>query len=188
MNKLLKFILNHFSNTKPDIIPEPIINEQILEIIKEKTFEEKIAEKLDEIFNCNHKAFFRPKQIHYRGFDDWKEPKELFIHNKFRFTRYRNEYKVEIYDPTEPELVELVYYIELTDTFDGVDYLYSKYFHGIWDEEFVETLDELVSIKKAERIVAAEKIEKERVQAEIDRKLAEEAKQERIRKMFTKEP
>lgn len=185
MIKLLKTILNHFSNTKPEIIPEPV-KENVPEISLEELFKESIANKLDEIFRVNHKAFFRPKQIHYRGFDDCKEPKELFIHNKFRFTRYRNEYKVEIYDPTEPALVELVYYIELTDTFDGVDHLYSKYFHGIWDEEFLETIDELVSIKNAERIIAAEKIEKERVQAEIDRKLAEEAKQERIRKMFTK--
>lgn len=58
MIKLLKSILNHFSNNKPDIIPEPV-QENVPEIIKEKTFEESVAEKLDQVFNCNHNVCFR---------------------------------------------------------------------------------------------------------------------------------
>jgi hypothetical protein len=46
----IKWVKNKFFGKKPEIIPEPV-----QEIIQEKPFEELIVEKLDLIFNCNHR-------------------------------------------------------------------------------------------------------------------------------------
>ena len=184
-------IWNKFFGKKPEIIPEPIP-----EIVKEKTFEELIAEKLDRIFNCNHNVCFRPLRDYERG--SGENLRERFVHKNFRFSRFRDEYLVEIYDATEPELVERVYTCELKGTLtfrfnnnihsSRMYEIYYKYVPGIWDEQFLETLDELVLIKNNLRIAAAEKKQKEIEQEELNRKLAEEVKQERIRTMFEKNP
>lgn len=183
---------NKFFGKKPEIIPEPIP-----EVVKEKTFEELIAEKLDLIFNCNHLCCFRPLRDYERG--SGENLRERFVHKNFRFSLFREEYLVEIYDATEPELVERVYTCELQGTLTYSRFnnnthssrlykLYYRYIPGIWDEQFLETLDELVLIKNNLRIAAAEKKQKEIEQEELNRKLAEEVKQDRIRKMFEKNP
>ena len=51
-----------------------------------------------------------------------------------------------------------------------------------------DDLDKLVEQKLNERIAAAEKKHKEIEEEELNRKLAEEVKQDRIRKMFEKNP
>ena len=191
MSEWLENIWNKFFRKKPESIPEPIP-----EVVKEKTFEEQIAEKLDLIFSCNHLFCFRPLRDYERG--SGENLRERFVHKNFRFSRFREEYLVEIYDAKEPELMERVYTCELqgtvtfrfnTNTHSSRMYkLYYKYVPGIWDEQFLETLDELVSIKKNEIIAAVEKKQKEIEQEELNRKLAEEVKQERIRKMFEKNP
>jgi len=61
-----------------------------------------------------------------------------------------------------------------------------NYTSGIWDESLLETLDELVDIKIAERKDVEEKKQKEIEQEELNKKIAEEVKQDRIRKMFEK--
>lgn len=158
------------------------------EIIQEKPFEELIAEKLDVIFNCNYEFAFRPLDFYERGFDTLVD---MVIHKKFRYNRHKNFYSIEIYDAAEPELREVVYLLELNASNFVVNnrrhyHLTSKYTPGIWDESFLETLDELVDIKIAERKDVEEKRLKELEQEELNKKIAEEVKQERIRKMFEK--
>lgn len=188
----IEWIKDKFFGKKLESIPEPFP-----EIVKEKTFEELIAEKLDLIFSCNHLCCFRPLRDYERG--SGENLRERFVHKNFRFSRFREEYLVEIYDATEPELVERVYTCELQGTLTYSRFnnnthgsrlykLYYRYIPGIWDEQFLETLDELVLIKNNLRIAAAEKKQKEIEQEELNRKLAEEVKQERIRKMFEKNP
>lgn len=133
-----------------------------------------------------------------RGFYPEGKLIDLIIHKQFRYTRYNEGYYVEIYDAKEPELIQNVYMCELRGTitfrFHGTTHrskMYNCFYNyksGIWDESFLETLDELVDIKNNERILATKKLLEKQEQEEIDRKLAEEAKQERIRKMFEKNP
>lgn len=190
MNQI-KWVKNKFFGKKPESIPEPIPEEPI----QEKTFEELIAEKLDLIFNCNHLCCFRPLEDYERGFYPEGKLNDLIIHKHFRYKRYKNFYSIEIYDATEPELREVVYFCRLDDSYlmyyksSNHHHLYnftSKYTAGIWDEAFLETLDELVDIKIAERKDVEEKRLKDIEQAELNKKIAEEVKQERIRKMFEK--
>jgi hypothetical protein len=172
---------------------EQSITEKIPEQIPEKTFEEKITEKLDQIFNCNHTCYFH----HLEPYEKFDPLVDRIIHKKFRYNKYKNYYSIEIYDATEPELREVVYLCELSDSYLMYDFsprkfynyaLNYKYTSGIWDEEFLETLDELVSIKKIERKDKEERLRKETEQKKLNERIAELHKQERIRKMFTKEP
>lgn len=173
----IKSIWNNFFGKKPDIIPEPIP-----ENIQEQKFEKEVAEKLDRIFNCNHDVCFRLKKESYRMYGNGaEEPRELFFHGNFRYARYFDSYEVCIYSAEEPELIERIYFCELVDGHFIVNHRHHyfiryKYVPGIWDEQFLETLDELVSIKTNERIAAAEKKQKEIEQEELNRKLAEEVK------------
>ena len=183
MSEWMEKVWNKFFGKKPETTPEPI-----QEIIQEKTFEELIAEKLDVIFNCNHNFVFRHLEYYERGVDTLVD---MVIHKKFRYNRHKNFCSIEIYDATEPELREVVYLCKLNTSNFVVNnrthyYLTSKYTPGIWDKEFLETLDELVYIKIAERKDAEEKRLKEIEQEELNKKIAEEVKQERIRKMFEK--
>lgn len=186
MSEWMEKVWNKFFGKKPETTQEPI-----QEIIQEKTFEELIAEKLDQIFNCNHNFAFRPLEHYERGFDTLVD---MVIHKKFRYNRHKNFYSIEIYDVTEPELREQIYFCVFDDSYlmyhkSWNHHLYSlisKYAPGIWDKEFLETLDELVDIKIAERKDAEEKRLKEIEQEELNKKIAEEFKQERIRKMFEK--
>jgi len=179
----IEWIKSKFFGKKPESIPEPFP-----EVVKYKTFEELIAEKLDQIFNCNHICTFRPLEHYDRRHD-------FVVHKKFRYNRHKNFYSIEIYDAIEPELREVVYFCRFDDLYlmyatSPNHHLYcltSKYTPGIWDELFLETLDELVDIKIAERKDLEEKKKKEIEQEELNKKIAEEVKQERIRKMFTEE-
>jgi hypothetical protein len=193
MIKLLKSILNHFSNNKPDIIPEPV-QENVPEIIKEKTFEESVAEKLDQVFNCNHNVCFRLRKEAYRMYGQGaEEPRELFFRGNFRYARYFDSYEVSIYSAEKPELIERIYFCELVDSHLIVNhrhhyFIRTKYIHGVWDESFLETLNELVDIKVAERkILEEQRIQKQLAEDKIKEE-AEQLKQERIRKMFEKNP
>lgn len=189
MAEWMEKVWNKFFGKKPETTQEPI-----QEIIQEKTFEELIAEKLDQIFNCNHNCAFRPLEYYELGFDAFVD---LVVHKKFRYKRHKNSYSVEIYDVTEPELREQIYFCRISDISDlhlmyhkswnhHLYSLISKYTPGIWDKEFLETLDDLVDIKIAERKDAEEKRLKEIEQEELNKKIAEEFKQDRIRKMFEK--
>lgn len=193
----IEWFKNKFFGKKPEIIPEPI-PEPIPEVVPEKTFEELIAEKLDQVFNCNHLCCFRPMNNCDRGFYPEGKLNDLIIHKQFRYKRYNEGYYVEIYDAKEPELIENVYKCELRGTFTFIfgdtihkSKMYRCYYNyksGIWDESFLECLNELASIKIDERTIVMRKLMEKQEQDEINRKLAEEVKQERIRKMFEKNP
>jgi hypothetical protein len=189
ISEWLETMWNKFFGKKPETITEPVQEEQI----QEKSFEELIAEKLDEVFNCNHNCAFRPLEHYENGFDTLVD---MVVHKKFRYNRHKNFYSIEIYDATEPELREVVYICELRGTmtfrFYGSTHqskmynCFSEYKSGIWDESFLETLNELVEIKVEERKIKEEKRLKQIEQEQLDKKMAEEVKQDRIRKMFEK--
>lgn len=178
-----------FGKKQENIIPEPIP-----ETIQEQKFEREVAEKLDRVFNCNHDVCFRLKKESYRmyGFGA-DEPRELFFRGNFRYARYFDFYEVSIYNSEEPELIKRIYCCELVDCHFVVNnrrhtFIRYKYISGIWDESFLETLNELVDIKVAERkILEEQQIQKQLAEDKL-KEQAEQIKQERIRKMFTKEP
>lgn len=88
-----------------------------------------------------------------------------------------------IYDETEPELKYLI------GTLSEVDLDYK---HGIWDDELFECLKQTALDKEAEWQKEWEernRVWKEKMDEENKRKeIQEQIDQERIRKMFTKEP
>jgi hypothetical protein len=79
--------------------------------------------------------------------------------------------EVGIYDKTEPELYEKILSIY---SLDGKE-ISIFYKSGIWDEDFLKTLDDILEERETERLKKL-----------IEEKVLELAKQERIRKMFEK--
>jgi len=96
--------------------------------------------------------------------------------SKFLYGNYIFEltvsHKIEvgIYDKTEPELYEKILSIYSFENKIKVNYI-----SGIWDEDFLKTLDDILEERETERLKKL-----------IEEKVAEQVKQERIQKMFKK--
>jgi len=170
--KISKEFVNHFKKTSIEIVPEPI-EEPIEEPIPEKVyteFEKTILYKITKIFNIDEeyiKKYLRDNiYSHYWLSRDLK----TIISGNFKFNMWTN-IEVGIYDKTEPELYENILSIY---SFDGKE-ISIFYKSGIWDEDFLKTLDDILEERETERL---KKI--------IEEKDAEQVKQERIRKMFEK--
>lgn len=165
---IYKKVYKHFKNTSTEIVPEPI-QEPIPEKVYTE-FEKTILYKITKIFNIDEeyiKKYIRDNIIsHY-----WlsREPKTI-ISGNFKFNMWVN-IEVGIYDKTEPELYEKILSIY---SLDGKE-ISIFYKSGIWDEDFLKTLDNILEERETERLKNL-----------IEEKGAELAKQERIRKMFEK--
>lgn len=95
-----------------------------------------------------------------------------FMYDNYIFKqKFPGIMEVGIYDKTEPELYEKILSIY---SLDGKE-ISIFYKSGIWDEDFLKTLDDILEEKETERLKKL-----------IDEKVAEQVKQERIRKMFEK--
>jgi len=165
---IVKEFVNHFKKTVPEIIPEPI-----QEIIPEKVyteFEKTILHKITKIFNIDEE--YIKKSLNDNRFKQaWKRiDARIIISGNFKFCMYEN-IEVGIYDKTEPELYENILSIYSVDGKE-ISIFYKS---GIWDEDFLKTLDDILEERETERLKKL-----------IDEKVAEQVKQERIRKMFTK--
>lgn len=91
-----------------------------------------------------------------------------FIFGKFKFIK-SGELEIGIYDATEPEL-----YQQILSIYSFENKIKVNYISGIWDTEFLKTLDDYIEFKKQE------------LQKKIDDDNEKERiKQERIRKMFS---
>lgn len=166
--KISKEFTNHFKKTSPEIVPEPI-----QETIPEKVyteFEKTILYKITKIFKIDEE--FIKKYVQDGKFTQyWMLTNATrIISGNFNFCMYEN-IEVGIYDKTEPELYEKILSIY---SIDGKE-ISIFYTSGIWDEDFLKTLDDILEERESERL---KKI--------IEEKVAELAKQERIRKMFKK--
>lgn len=161
-------IYNKFINKFKKTIPEPIE-----ETIPEKVytdFEKTILYKITKIFNIDED--YIKKNLNDNKFKAvWfgTEARKIIFGN-FKFCLWGN-IEVGIYDKTEPELYEKILSIY---SLDGKE-ISIFYKSGIWDEDFLKTLDDILEERETERL---KKI--------IEEKVAELAKQERIRKMFEK--
>lgn len=166
--KISKEFVELFKNTHSEIVPEPI-----QETISEKVyteFEKNILDKITKIFNIDEdfiKNYVRDNRILRYWLS--RESKTIIFGN-FKFNMWTN-IEVGIYDKTEPELYEKILSIY---SIDGKD-ISIFYKSGIWDEDFLKTLDNIL-----------EERETERQKKLIEETVKELAKQERIRKMFEK--
>lgn len=157
---------NHFKKTSPEIVPEPI-----QETIPEKVyteFEKTILHKITKIFNIDEeyiKKYLRDEYV-FSCIGSFQE----YISGNFRMSLYKT-IEAGIYDKTEPELYEKILSIY---SIDGKE-ISIFYKSGIWDEDFLKTLDNILEERETERLKKL-----------IDEKVAEQVKQERIRKMFEK--
>ncbi len=166
--KISKEFAELFKNTKPEIVPEPI-----QETISEKVyteFEKTILYKITKIFNIDEE--YIKKNLNDNKFKvAWfRADARKIIFGNFKFCLWEN-IEVGIYDKTEPELYEKILSIY---SIDGKD-ISIFYKSGIWDEDFLKTLDNIL-----------EERETERQKKLIEETVKELAKQERIRKMFEK--
>jgi len=153
-----------------------------------KEIEHKFEEKAEpQIINKNNKPLNEIEQLVFDAFCKFYRKKENILNSLqnyyMRFTRptyrivgnfkfnFSDTITVGIYDKTEPELYEKILSIY---SLDGKD-ISIFYKSGIWDEDFLKTLDNIL-----------EERETERQKKLIEETVKELAKQERIRKMFEK--
>lgn len=164
---LSKFCGKEIEHKVEDIVPEPI-----QEIIPEKVyteFEKTILHKITKIFNIDEEYIKKNLRDEWKIYIALNESKSV-ISGNFKFDMWVN-IEAGIYDKTEPELYEKILSIY---SIDGKE-ISIFYKSGIWDENFLKTLDDILEERESERLKKL-----------IYEKAAEQVKQERIQKMFTK--
>lgn len=170
---MFKSILSKFCGKEIEHKVEEIVPDPIQEKVPEKVyteFEKTILYKITKIFKIDEE--FIKKYVQDGKFTQyWMLTNATrIISGNFNFCMWGN-IEAGIYDKTEPELYEKILSIY---SLDGKE-ISIFYKSGIWDEDFLKTLDDILEERESERLKKL-----------IDEKAAKQVKQERIQKMFKK--